>query len=268
MTNLNASLDPADYPAHFPENDLSLRTQQGLSIIHNDRKFSLDELITEKHRMDMWLAHRVKGELLLHLNEADLSDDESKAARMLDRWDNTASIDSVGSVLFDAWWNTYRRGGAIHTQDWTATAPLSTPDGLADPKRAVDAFKKSVLDVKERWGAWDVSWGDVHRVRHGDVDLPLGGGSWRVGSFRVCLYSDAADGKRVMNSGDGFILAIEFDDVPRAFSILAYGQSGRTESVHHDDQVKLFAEGTLKPVSFTEQAIQETLIKSYHPTTK
>ena len=265
MTNLHEPLNRGDYPAHYPKNDLSLRTQHGLAIIHNDRRFSLEEIIAEKHRMDMWLAHRVKDDLLQILAEADLNEQETEAAKMLDRWDNTASIDSVGSVLFDTWWNLYRRGDAVYTQEWAEAAPMSTPDGLGHPERAVEMFKSAVAETTERWGSWDVRWGEVHRVRRGKHDYPLGGGSWRLGCLRVCLYSDAEDGKRVMNSGDGFILAVEFADEPRAYSVLAYGQSGRVDSDHYDDQISLFSKHQMKPVAFSEAAIKQSLLRSYHP---
>ena len=71
-----------------------------------------------------------------------------------------------------------------------------------------------------------------------------------------------------MNSGDGFVLAVEFGDVPKAYSVLAYGQSGRPESEHYADQIELFSQHKLKQVVFTEDDINDSLIRTYRPTIK
>lgn len=63
--------------------------------------------------------------------------------------------------------------------------------------------------------------------------------------------------------GDGWVLAVE-QDPPRAYSILAYGESAQPESPYYA-QAALFARGELKELAFTEEAIQEQLIREYQP---
>jgi acyl-homoserine-lactone acylase len=46
-----------------------------------------------------------------------------------------------------------------------------------------------------------------------------------LGCFRVLGFTRDADGKYAANTGDGWVLAVEFGDEPRAYSVLAYGQS-------------------------------------------
>ena len=76
----------------------------------------------------------------------------------------------------------------------------------------------------------DVAWGEIHRVRRGSVDVPVGGCSGALGCFRVLDFArDPTDGKLVANSADGWVLAVEFDDIPRAYSVLAYGESPNPE---------------------------------------
>ena len=89
--------------------------------------------------------------------------------------------------------------------------------------------------------------------------------SGSMGCFRVLSYTTADDGKRIANGGDGWIMAIEFGETPRAFSILAYGNSNDPDSPHYDDQAELFALGSLKRVSFSEAEIASTLIRAYRP---
>jgi acyl-homoserine-lactone acylase len=105
----------------------------------------------------------------------------------------------------------------------------------------------------------------VHRVRHGGVDLPASGCPGQLGCFRVLWFADQADGARAVSGGDGWVLAVEFGPVPRAWSVLATGQSARPDSPFHADQVERFATGRLKPVAFTEADIARDLVRRYRP---
>jgi acyl-homoserine-lactone acylase len=136
---------------------------------------------------------------------------------------------------------------------------------LGQPALATEAFRVAVEDTKRRYGQFDPKWGDVHRVRRGNVDVPVGGCAGDLGCFRVITYRDDPDGKRVATGSDGWILAVEFGDEPRAYSVLAYGESPRETSPYHSDQAELFARGHLKPVAWNERDIEAQTIKRYRP---
>jgi acyl-homoserine-lactone acylase len=81
----------------------------------------------------------------------------------------------------------------------------------------------------------------------------------------VLQFRDAPDGKRVATGGDGWILAVEFADVPRAWSVLAYGQSPDEDSPYYDSQAEMFAKGELKRVPLTPDEIEKAAVRTYHP---
>ena len=96
--------------------------------------------------------------------------------------------------------------------------------------------------------------------------MPVGGCSGTLGCFRVVNYArDPADGKLVANSGDGWVIAVEFSDPPRAYSVLAYGQSPRPDSPWHADQAEMFATGEFKKVAFTAADVDAAAVKRYRP---
>lgn len=95
--------------------------------------------------------------------------------------------------------------------------------------------------------------------------MPVGGCSSDLGCFRVLTYRDDPDGKREANGSDGWILAVEFGDEPRAYSVLAYGESPRPDSPFFADQAEMFACGELKPVLWREADIESHTIRRYHP---
>jgi acyl-homoserine-lactone acylase len=199
-----------------------------------------------------------------------------RAIDLIEQWDNTTSVDSRGAMLFEVWFQRYlaltpdarsssERWDRAFAVSWTPAEPASTPCGLAAADRATEAFAWAVEETARRFGSWDVVWGEVHRVRYGGLDLPVGGCTGTYGCFRTLGFRRAEDGKYVVYRGDGWVFAVEFGEVPRAFSVLAYGESSREDSPHHTDQVEMFVEGRMKPVAFTEEDIEATLIRRYRP---
>jgi acyl-homoserine-lactone acylase len=267
-TNLRQVLDRARFPANFPEPLLRLRSQLSLALVDPQRKLSLEEVVALKHSYHMLLADRVKDDLVAAVRASGPAPPVADAIALLTRWDNTAAPASRGGVLFETWWRKYIEGteaDSMFAQPWRLDAPATTPRGLKAPARAAEAFAWAVDETTRRYGGYDVAWGDVHRVRIGKVDVPVGGCGGALGCFRVLNFRTDADGRRVVTGGDGWVLAVEFGDVPRAYSVLAYGESAREDSPHHSDQAEMFARGEMKRVVFTEQDIEAQTIRRYRP---
>ena len=266
FTNLNRVL-PHTFSFWVQPPSLRLRSQHALEILHTDRVFSLEDVVAAKHSMRMLLADRVKGDLITAVRAASPTGDIAAALQLMERWDNTVAAQSRGGVLFETWWNRYRtltRGTEPHSVPWSADAPIATPRGLSDPAAAAEAFAWAVTETAQRYGSWSVAWGDVHRVRRGNVDAPVGGCSGALGCFRVLNFVES-DNRRIANGGDGWVLAVEFGDIPRAYSILAYGQSPDPASPWYANQAALFAANRMKPVHWTEAAIAAATVQRYRP---
>jgi acyl-homoserine-lactone acylase len=266
-TNARAIL-PHTFPFEVEAPRLRLRSQHGIQLLDNDRTFSLEDVVAAKHSMRMLLADRVKADLLTALARGPVSGEVAAARELLVRWDNTVAANSRGGMLFEVWWNRYRElmgRRALHAADWSEAAPLDTPTGLADLDLAVEAFVWAVPETARRHGAWDVAWGEVNRVRRGAVDVPVGGCGGALGCFRVLTLNEAPDGRRVAGGGDGWVLAVEFAPEPRAYTVLAYGQSPDPASPWHANQAAMFAANALKRVAWTEAEIARTTVLRYRP---
>jgi acyl-homoserine-lactone acylase len=142
---------------------------------------------------------------------------------------------------------------------------METPRGIGSPEEAAAAFVWAAERMRERGWAYDVPWGAVHRVIRGDVDVPVSGCPPTLGCFRALSFERRPDGRMAADRGDGWILAVEFGEVPRAYSVLAYGQSNQPDSPWFADQAAMFAEGRLKRVAFTREDIERDAVRRYRP---
>lgn len=287
FTNLNEILDANDFPDYFPDPQLRLRSQYSLELIDNEKKFSLEDIVELKHSMGMILADRVKSDLIVAVRSTNPTGEIADAIQLMEEWDNTAARKSRGGVLYKTWWERYveqsdpdnkyesspesvgfsAKAEDLFTEPWSPQRPTETPNGLANPELAVEAFKWAVTEAKDRYGAWDIEWGEVHRARIGDKDFAVGGCTGLLGCFRVLWYNkDPEDEQKlVVQGGDGWVLAIEFGDIPRAYSVLAYGQSDNEESPHFNDQLELFTNNEMKRVVYTQEDIMKQIIREYRP---
>lgn len=267
-TNMHQPLDPAKYPPYFPAPRLGLRSQLAISLIDTNRKLSLRDVLALKGSYRMLLAERVRADLVRDVRASHPSAEVARAIDMIARWDGTVAPASRGGVLFEIWWRRYVAGArpdTMYATPWSVQAPTSTPRGIRFPARAADAFAWAVQETTRRYGRADVAWGDVHRVRIGNVDVPVGGCNGDIGCFRVLWYKDDPDGKREAVGGDGWVLAVDFGDRPRAYSILAYGESPRADSPYHADQAAMFAREQYKPVAWSEAEIAAQTVRRYRP---
>lgn len=268
FTNVREPVDTNNAYPNFEKPSLSLRSQLALQLVGGTNKVSLEDVVKLKHSYRMLLADRVKPDLLAAVQSTNPTGDVAAALAMFTAWDNTAAPDSKGAMLFETWWQRYGAGipdSLRYTKAWTSTDPMRTPYGLSQPAKAAEAFAWAVGETARRYGAYDVEWGTVHRVRRGTVDVPVGGCAGTLGCFRVLNFARDPDGKLSANGGDGWILAVEFGDTPRAYSALAYGESPRPESPWFSDQAALFARGELKPVAYDAKDVDAQSVVRYRP---
>jgi acyl-homoserine-lactone acylase len=265
FTNMESPIATPSIQAAWPEPSLRLRSQLAVDLLQGADSLTLAEVIELKHSPRMLLAERVLDDLIDAVRATNPTGEVAAALQLLENWDRTSEANSRGGVLFETWVGLYDERGGDYAVDWTPEAPLETPAGLDDPALAAEAFGEAVRLTRERYGSVDLAWGDVHRVRWGDVDEPVSGCPSSLGCFRHLAFEPTEDGLLRAYSGDAWILAVEFDSPPRAYSVLVFGQTGDETSPHFDDQTALFAAEELKPVRFTEVEIDSDLVRSYRP---
>lgn len=263
-TTLPYPLDPADYPAYMaPPPFVWPRPVVSLRLLNNDLSITFDELVEYKQSTFIELTNWVLDDLIA---AAESSDDElvQRAVEVLRGWDRQANADSVGAVLFALWAQAYIEplGFDALAIPWDVNDPLNTPRGLADPDGAVATLSEVATQLEALrllGGGIDVPWGDVFRLRYGEVDLPANGAPDLLGSFRTLTFKPDRDLRFRPVQGDSFIAVVEFGETLRAKVLLAYGNATQPGSPHVGDQLDLFSRKELRDAWLTRAEIEANL---------
>ena len=127
------------------------------------------------------------------------------------------------------------------------------------------ALREFAGELLEHHGRLDVPWGEVNRLRRGDVDLPVAGGP---DVLRALYAADNHDGTRTGAGGDCYIVMVEWDadGAIRSESIHQYGSAtSLPDSPHYADQAVLFANEEYKTVHLDEEAVRAVATRVYRP---
>lgn len=256
-TTFPEAIKANNYPPYIAPRSMNFRAQRSARMLASDSKISFEEMIAYKHSTRMELADRILDDLIPEVkkNGNELA---KRAANILSAWDRQANADSRGAVLFTFWVNAMDLDKTF-SKPWSEKSPRTTPDGLVNPQNAVATLETVAAKVEKTYGALDVLWGDVFRLKSGNVDLPANGGDGELGIFRTLYFAPSKDGKFESVAGDSYVAAVEFSNPTKAMVLTSYGNATQPESSHVSDQLPLFAKKQLRPVWRTRKEILDHL---------
>jgi acyl-homoserine-lactone acylase len=227
-------------------------------MIKDDSSVSFNELIGYKMNTEMEAAHRFLDDLLAAVEQFPDSV-AVKAATVLKAWDKSANADSKGAVLFEQWFNKLNRD--MYATPWSLATPVTTPDGLKDPEKAVELLVQAANEVIQKWGSLDIAYGGVNRFRAGNIDYPGNGGPDWLGVFRTMYFTEDKDKKNRAFHGDTYVAITEFGKKVRASVLLGYGNSSQPESKYAGDQLQLLSQKKLRPALLEKSDVLKNLEK-------
>ena len=248
-----SEMDPAAYSPYLGiELGMTNRGLRATELLAADTLITPQELLAIK--MDMiyskksWVGAWMASFAALDLKDAP---ELAEAQKLLNSWDWS----SDGKGRADALAERIIRFGA--RRNWRG-------EKMPDPR---ETLQEAVTEFKERFGRIDPPLADIQRLRRGEVDLAMLGGS---DALRATTIWDAeqADGKMRVRHGDSYIMLMRWDKDGKvqSESIQPYGSATtRPESPHYTDQMKLFVAGGYKPVHFEWADAVKNAKRRYRP---
>ncbi|MXO62448.1 acylase [Qipengyuania oceanensis] len=259
----NSNNEP--YTAAGAGDDLSpdeYAPELGIELKQTNRSRRAWTLMCETEVLDRANLERIKydtaysrtgyvAKLWAALERLDLSGDAGldRARDLLLAWDFKADNIGTGDAL-----------ALLMIRDFMSAEYQNKPE--APDVR--DMLEQSVAHLEEHFGRIDPPMSDLLRLRLGDVDLPLDGGSDTLRASTTWTVDD--DGRLRLVHGDSFIQWVEWNPGERVFSrsIQPFGAAnGREESPHYTDQMQLFVDHKLKPVHFWRDDVLRNAARRY-----
>ena len=256
-----------DFPNYLTVEEMTPRSQRLRQLLEHKEKFTVEDFL--KMPWDTWslVASRTVPYLVeisrkIFVNESN--PDLLKAVQILSEWDFRGRKESKAMSIFHWWALSY----AERTKKYYAELDPMGLDiwrGIGDPETAIVCLREAVSYLRSKYGKFPISWGEIQRIRHGKLNLPIGGGGFGM-LFPILGEPDDKDGKIYATGGHSYVSVVVFTNPPKAWSIFPYGHNRiNVKSKHYTDQTKLFAKSQFKPAWFTKEEIIKNLEKVYNP---
>jgi acyl-homoserine lactone acylase PvdQ len=275
----------ADYPAYMAPDGENFRGVNAVRVLAADKKFTIDKVI--KAGYDNYLsAFEVLVPALIKSFEQNVKPNDSlyialnEPISILEKWDYRSTESSIASTLAIEW--AYKLNNAIQRiyidegdgDQVEVTKSFSNSAKFGD---LVIPFYKTVQELNQNWGKWQVTWGEMNRFQrvNGDIiqkhydskpSLPVGIASSLFGSLPSFNSRHVVGQKsRYGFNGNSFICAVEFGKKIKAQSLLAGGNSGSENSKHFVDQAEMYTKGQFKEVNFYKEDVLKNIERQYRP---
>ena len=147
----------------------------------------------------------------------------------------------------------------------------------ASPEELIAAMRDVINTLKQNFGTWGVTWGEINRFQRLNNNIPTENDDNQpslamrnASALWGCLpsfNSRTVNGskKRYGYSGNSFVCAVEFGERIKAKSLLAGGVSGDVNSKNFNDQAEMFVNGQFKDVLFYPEDIEKNAVRKYNP---
>ena len=195
-----------------------------------------------------------KLEVLFNL-DPEKHPSHSSSIIALQAWDRNFSENSTEASIVILVINHLFSNG-ISTED------LHSGDKLTEEK-LIQALKFAEDHLRENFETTSLPLNKLQIHSRGDTFLPFAGGP----DVMAAVYSTIQeDGTMRPIAGDSYIQMVQWTkDGPIIESINAYGASNHEDSAHHTDQMELFTNQKLKPMSLNKEVVYKQAKRIYNP---
>ena len=272
---MNSPLTPDKYPPYIYNVSWDKNNPRGrrtVELLDNDDSITVDEAISYTLDIHDRLAGRWQNELREAVSESrekyESDSDFQKAVQSILDWDGQYTTDATATVLLKFW--RLKCGKAIDLSPLGNSMPLPA----ASRAQLLELLQQTMAELKERYGRWDIPWGQVHMVGRGGKYYPAPGADYDSGDKEAnfsetlmdvrSIESKEKPGLQVANSGSMAMILMFFDkDGVRSFTCTPWGQSAHPESKHYVDQAEgLYSKRTMKSTWWNLKELENHLESS------
>ncbi|GAA5194269.1 N-acyl homoserine lactone acylase QqaR [Rugosimonospora acidiphila] len=209
----------------------------------------------------------------------------SAGCSALASWDRTFDVGSKGAVLWretiasvlDQDSDALSDAGPLWGVGFNPADPGHTPRGApADSTPLLQAMARAIVRLGSLGYAPNVPLQTVQYTIRNNTRIPVPGANENVGIANAVYFEDDTNTSNeprmtngtaipgtdlttagyVVNYGTSFLATVQYTaSGPQARGLLTFGESGNPSSSHYSDQTQLFKTKTLRPMLYTDSAI-------------
>jgi acyl-homoserine-lactone acylase len=268
-TPFTATLGPEQPdPARWPEATTGIeryetnRSLRALTLMREHALTDIDGLLAAKFDTRYHEASAIAAwrDRLVAAHAALDQEDELTGLDTLADWDLDTDRTSVGAALMVLTIAELFEEESLEL-DPARFGDSDVADAVSD-EILLASYRAAVAWLVDAHGRVDVPWGEVNRLRRGDLDLPLDGAP----DVLRAIYGERRDGVLEAIAGDSYVSVITFDadGTVSSRAIHQFGSATLDEtSRHHADQAERFAARQLRDVPFTREQLAEASVVTY-----
>ena len=250
--SLNPDLFAKENDYQNRDNNRSLRFRE---LMPDTARISYEQfkLIKYDGKLPSQLAFRTNMEALFNLNPESYPE-IAKQIATLKSWDKTSGIENEGAAIFAFqyyyWWEKFSEIDRDFNTSLTEA-------------EAVQGLRAAKAHFETHFGKEIVALGEYQKLVRGEKALPLPG----IDDVITAMRSEAwENGTRKGIQGESYIMMVRFGEgLPKIETINVYGASNKPESPHYDDQMELFLQQKLKPMTLDKAEVLKNAKRVYSP---
>jgi acyl-homoserine lactone acylase PvdQ len=238
-------MNPEDFPSYLVKREAELndRGKRASEVLSQAQDWMMTDVLALTTDTLVMASEEYLLQIFAAYEAAPLERRQALASaiEILKAWNRRADVDRPGMTLFYFWWH------------------RSARERERDPLAALEA---AVSELERLYGSAAVPWGQIHRIRRGDLDLPIAG---EQSPPTLWMASGTMDKRGIIytDHGSSFTMLVRLAPRVEAYSLVPYGTSEDPASPHYADQVPLKSRGELKRAWFYEDEVSAHAKSTY-----
>ena len=174
--------------------------------------------------------------------------------KIIQSWDRKADVNNIGAAQFSIFFKNLRK--KLNKIEFDFEEEI--PDTII-----IECLQLTQNHLMKNFNKLDISLGEYQKHIRLNIEMPVGGLVDMIAESSSKKYKN---GKVKIVKGDSYIMLVRFGDgLPEIETVLPYGISNDSTSIHFTDQMKMYVNHERKKMTLNKAEIYNNSSNIYHP---